>query len=58
MLIKYSASNQVGTNKIKPKNFDTDAKMENKNPKDRINSIAGKIKILVIGATKEIAPKL
>ena len=35
MLIKYSASNQVGTNKIQPKNFDIDAKMENKNPKDK-----------------------
>ena len=55
---KYVTSIQVGTYKIQPKIFEIEAKMQNKNPKDKINGITGKIKILVTGATKETLPKL
>ena len=41
-----------------PKILEIEAKIENKNPKDKINGITGIIKILVIMATKDTLPKL
>ena len=43
---------------MKPKIFKKLAKIENKNPEAKIHGIAGRIKIFVIGAIKEICPKL
>ena len=58
IFMKYSIKIQVGTNKSQPKNFEIAPKIQNKNPKDKIAGIAGKIKMLVIGEAKDIAPKL
>ena len=55
---KYVVRIHVGTNTIHPKNFEMEAMIQNKNPKDKINGIIGKIKMLVMGATKETIPKL